>query len=116
LGVVLSQGSILGFELATALFPAKEGHGSGRATEDLAKLWAQGIHPDRLDGQRLLMETIVATPPATFSDTSPVGGSITSAREAILLDEGFRQGQVLLIDLLPGGARSPRAESETDRY
>jgi hypothetical protein len=101
LSVALSQASILGFDLAAAFFPARENLGSDWATEDWAKLRAQSIHPDRLDGQRLLMETVVAAPPAAFSDTRPIGGGVTAAREAIFWDKGFGQGQVLLINLLP---------------
>ena len=89
LSVALSQASILGFDLAAAFFPARENLGSDWATEDWAKLRAQSIHPDRLDGQRLLMETVVAAPPAAFSDTRPIGGGVTAATEAIFWDKGL---------------------------
>jgi len=41
LSAVFSQASILGLDLAAALFPTKESHASDCATEDLAKLGAQ---------------------------------------------------------------------------
>jgi hypothetical protein len=58
----------------------------------------------RFDGQGRLMKTIIATSPATFSDASPVGGSVTAAPEAFFFNEGLHQHQVLLVDPLPIGA------------
>jgi len=72
--------------------------------EHLAKVGSQDIDPVRFERHRLLTEAIIATTPATFSDASPVGGSVAAAPEAIFLNEGLRQGQVLPADPLPVGA------------
>src|SRR5229473_2651703 len=87
--------------LGDSAFSSQRKSCSDWATEDLAKLGAQGIHPDSLDGQRLLMEAVVAAPPEALPDMRPIGGRVTAAPEAVFLDKGLGQDQILLIDLPP---------------
>lgn len=82
------------------------------STKFLPEVFPQGIDINILDGSMKKMVMASFGGPFGFPQTEPVSGSITSAQETLLFDEGFQKDNRIVIDSKPVGRDSMGIEGQ----
>ena len=77
-----------------------------RGGEVLSEGAVQGIQPDILDRQGVLVGDVELAAACGLPDVDPVGRFVAGAAEAIGLDEGFKQDGLVAVTVLPIGGQT----------